>query len=105
MPACMPDSMPDSITMSRTSLLEYSHSMVIVVRPSASLKRDRVQAGLAAARHTFVDLGEDELLVGHDLAVLAMEAHLEAAVGLHHVAPLPADLQVDVGQLFIVSVI
>ena len=61
-------------------------------------QRQGVQRALLAVlalRSTLVDLGRDDPLVRDDLAVLAVEADLEAAVGDHHVAPLAADAQVD----------
>jgi hypothetical protein len=48
--------------------------------------------------HALVDLGRDDPLVRDDLAVLAVEADLEIAVRNHHVPPLAADPQVDLGD-------
>jgi len=44
------------------------------------------------------DLGRHDPLVGHDLAVLAVEGNLEAAVGDHDIASAAADPQVDLGD-------
>src|SRR5215204_541922 len=51
---------------------------------------------VGAGRSALVDLGVYETLVRYDLAVLAVEGHLEAAVGHHDPPPLPPDAQVDV---------
>ena len=54
--------------------------------------------------HALVDLGRDDPLVRDDLAVLAVEGDLEAAVRDHHVAPRAADPQVDLGDRHLAAV-
>jgi hypothetical protein len=53
----------------------------------------RAGAGLG-----LVDLGHHDPLVGDDLEVLTVEGHLEAGVGDHRIAPVPADSQIDLGD-------
>src|SRR4051812_32671311 len=87
----------------------------VTTAPPASGARVRENGGLGAAaveplegegaagpprlgRRAFEDLRVDELLVGGDLDVLAVERDFVPAVGDHHVAPPAADAQVDLAH-------
>ncbi len=90
----MPSSMPDSMCASRCSLSSCSHEH-LERGSTVDLGEGQGVHGLRV-REALVDLGRDDPLVRHDLAELAVEADLEAALGHHDVAPGAADPQVDV---------
>ena len=79
---------------SRSCMLSYWTSLARVVCPWAARERDGDQR--FGGGPIVQDFGVHEPLIGHDLAVLAVEHDVDAVVGHHGVAPGAADPQVDV---------
>ena len=90
---------------SRPSFVGCSTRTVSERAPVHLGQRQDVERGvLVRVRDALVDLRRDEPLVRHDLAVLAVEADLAEPVGDHHVAPRPADAEVDLADRHLAAV-
>ena len=88
--SCMPSSMPELMCASRPSFVGCSTRTVECCAPVHLGERQDVDSGmLLGIGDALVDLGRHETLVRHDLAELAVEADLQAAVRHHRVPPPP----------------